>query len=442
MLTYVLVPGYVALFVWLIGRSSFFASATVPARWFQGVFLLKVLAGSALGLLYTYYYTDGARSDTFKFFHDSDILFATLTERPYDFFRMFTGIGGKDPDLLHYYESMYAWLNADVLFNDNKTIIRLNAFFRFFSMGNYYVHVVFINFLSLVGLTGLYRSFASTLSGRERILFLTTFLLPSLVFWGSGVLKEGLLLFAFGTLVYICRQLMLGDRRRSRLVIFVMSFLLLLFIKFYVIVIITPGMLAWWMSRGKTTFGALLRFTAVYSVFFLLAFNLHHLFPDYKVTDIVYYKQQNFYLLAELNKANSLIRGPEFQATGWSLALHAPLGFLITLLRPTFFDSNGNLLVMASAVENFFLLSLIIALLWRPIRLKRSAVNFVLFGAVYVFLLYSLIGLSTPVLGAMVRYKVVGMPFLLFCVVAFSRLKKWEQTGVLRTRSSEQKEIA
>lgn len=420
MLTYALVPGYVALFVWLIGRSGFFAATGVPVRWFQGVFLLKVLAGCVLGWLYTYHYTDRTTSDTFKFFDDSGILFSALTERPWDFFRMFTGIGGNDPELRHYYESMNAWLNKDVLFNDNKTIIRLNTFFRFFSMGNYYVHVVFINFLSLTGLTGLYRSFTSTLPGRGRILFVTTFLLPSVVFWGSGLLKDGLLLFALGTLVYVYRQLMLGDRRWSRLALFGISFLLLLFTKFYVIVTITPGLIAWWMSRGKSLGGALLRFGAVYGVFFVLAFNLHRIVPAYKLADIIYYKQQNFYVLAEMTKAKSVIRAPEFYATGWSLAAHAPLGFLTTLLRPTVFDAQGNLLVMASAIENALLLVLMLVLLARPRRVEPTALSFVLFAGIYVLLLYSLIGLITPILGAMVRYKVVGMPFLFFVLVAFS----------------------
>lgn len=433
MLTYALVPGYVALFVWLIGKSGFFNTTGVPVRWLQGVFLLKVLAGSALGLLYTYYYTDRTTSDTFKFFDDSGILFATLTERPYDFFRMFTGIGGNDPDLRHYYESMYAWLNTDVLFNDNKTIIRLNTLFRFFSMGNYYVHVVFINVLSLVGLTGLFRSFSSTLPGRERLLFFTTFLLPSVLFWGSGLLKDGLLLFALGILVYVYRQVVAGDRRWSRLGLFILSFLLLLFTKFYVIVTITPGLIAWWLSRKQSPRGATIRFLAVYGVFFLLAFNLHRAFPAYKLADIIYYKQQNFYTLAAMTRANSVIQVPDFHATAWSLGLHAPLGFLTTLLRPTLWDAKGNLLILASAVENIGLLIWMVLLLRRPRTAVRTSTNFVSFSIAYVFLLYSLIGLITPILGAMVRYKVVGMPFLFFCVVAFSGLKKGEHSGALRT---------
>ena len=234
------------------------------------------------------------------------------------------------------------------------------------------------------------------------------------------MLKDGLLLVALWTLVYVYRQLMLGDRRWSRLALFGISFLLLLFTKFYVIVTITPGLIAWWMSRGKSLGGALLRFGAVYGVFFVLAFNLHRIVPAYKLADIIYYKQQNFYVLAEMTKAKSVIRAPEFYATGWSLAAHAPLGFLTTLLRPTVFDAQGNLLVMASAIENALLLVLMLVLLARPRRVEPTALSFVLFAGIYVLLLYSLIGLITPILGAMVRYKVVGMPFLFFVLVAFS----------------------
>jgi hypothetical protein len=162
----------------------------------------------------------------------------------------------------------------------------------------------------------------------------------------------------------------------------------------------------------------------VYGFFFLLAFNMHRILPAYKLADIIYYKQQNFYVLAEMTKANSVIRAPEFLATGWSLALHAPLGFLTTLLRPTFWDAQGNLLVTASALENFVMLAIMVALLIRPKRVESGALNFVLFSGIYVFLLYSLIGLITPILGAMVRYKVVGMPFLFFVLAAFASVKK------------------
>src|SRR5205085_1236733 len=112
------------------------------------VFVLKIIAGCSLGFIYTYYYKDRTTADTFKFFDDSKVMFDQLLEHPKDFFKMFTGIQGDSPTLVRYYNNMNAWNNKDVLFNDNKTIIRLNVIFHLFSLGHYYVHVVFINFIS------------------------------------------------------------------------------------------------------------------------------------------------------------------------------------------------------------------------------------------------------------------------------------------------------
>ena len=140
---------YVAAFVYIIRKWSFFKSEGIPASWATYLFLFKIVAGVILGLIYTYHYTDPKTTDTFKFFNDSTILFQSIWTHPYDFFRMLTGYDAESEELRSYYLRMDAWLNTNLLFNDNRTIIRLNAIFHFFSLGYYYIHVVFLN-LSLI----------------------------------------------------------------------------------------------------------------------------------------------------------------------------------------------------------------------------------------------------------------------------------------------------
>ncbi|MCB0755282.1 MAG: hypothetical protein KDB98_06780, partial [Flavobacteriales bacterium] len=53
----VLTLAFTAFFIFLISRMSFFRIGAIPVRWFQGVFVLKVLSGFLLYLIYTYYYT-------------------------------------------------------------------------------------------------------------------------------------------------------------------------------------------------------------------------------------------------------------------------------------------------------------------------------------------------------------------------------------------------
>ena len=127
---------------------------------------------------------------------------------------MLTGIDGKAPELFPYYEQMNSWLNASPVYNDNRTIIRLNAFFRFFSLGHYYVHVVFINFLSFTGLFCLYKSFLNYLPEKKTELLFLTFLMPSMMFWGSGLLKDGLLISGFGIFIYSLKILEILKKKK------------------------------------------------------------------------------------------------------------------------------------------------------------------------------------------------------------------------------------
>ncbi len=191
---------YSALFLFIIGKFRFFKPEGIPLSYIKGIFILKLLAGVSLGLIYTVYYTDRKTADIFKYFDDSQIIFNSLLHHPYDFFRMFTGLYASDPDLQHYYEAMTCWNNSDNIYNDNRNLIRLNTLLRFFSMGNYYVHTVFMCFISLCGLIGIFHVLSKEIQGKNPELFACVFLLPSVIFWNSGMLKDGLMIFAFGIL--------------------------------------------------------------------------------------------------------------------------------------------------------------------------------------------------------------------------------------------------
>jgi hypothetical protein len=198
----ILVIAYALIFFYTIRKNKFFRVGSLPLWIPAAIFILKCICGILLGLLYTYYYKNHQDADSFKFFTDSKYIFDSIYSKPYDFFRMFTGIDEHAPELRAYYLKTDSWLNTNPIYNDNKTIIRLNVFFRFFSLGYYYVHVIFINFISFAGLFFFYKTFLRFARKKEKEIFLLTFLLPSVMFWGSGLLKDGLLLFSFGLFIY------------------------------------------------------------------------------------------------------------------------------------------------------------------------------------------------------------------------------------------------
>lgn len=406
---------YTAFFVWYLRRSPFYRLEGIPNTWVAGAFLAKVLAGTALGWIYFHYYKDPATSDTIKFFNDSGILFDSLRDNPKHFLQMLTGIGGKDPALQPYYVKMNAWLNTDVLFNDNKTIIRLNTVFRFFSLGHYYVHVVLINVLSFTGLIALYRLFAVHLRKYHQLLFFGIFFLPSLLFWGSGVLKDGIVLFALGVLTYTVHRALCEGWSSLRLVTVVITLFLMLATKFYVLGALLPGVVVWLTFRDRPTRFGCLYVLIAYGLFFLIGFNLYRIDNTYNLSDLLYYKQLSFLNLAKDTQAGSVVNIPEILPNCWSILSQAPVAILQSLIRPSMGAWNMSSLVKISILENtLFLISIAFLMIANRKQLFFPRDPFSLLCLFFSMVLLALMGLTTPVLGALVRYKIVVLPFLIY----------------------------
>jgi len=413
-----LTAGYTALFIFLIHRWKFFRLEIIPLSWVKMLFLLKVIAGSALGLVYTYYYTDRGTADTFKFFDDSTVLFNSLFHSPKQFFEIFFGVNNGSKECFDICANMNAWNNQDVLFNDNKTLVRLNVLFHFFSAGKYYVHVVFLNFFSFTGLIALFRLFQKFVREKSKLMFLIMMFMPSVLFWGSGLLKDGLLLFALGLLLYCFNNLLTSKYSFKSVIAFALCLLLLMFTKLYVLFIIIPGLIAWYWSRSNSGRMVAAKFVACYFIYLLFGFNIDLISEKYDAVDLIYYKQQNFHVLAEITKAKSVINVPAIQPTASSLLLHAPAAIATVFIHPTPGDA-GNPFVMMAALENIFILIMAFICLLFSGRKKLQAIQLICFSTFFVICMYALIGLITPILGAMVRYKVPALPFLFFILAAF-----------------------
>ena len=184
---------YAALFIVLIKKHSFFQTEGISRNTFIGAFLLKISAGTILWFVYTHIYSERSNVDIFKYFDDGKVIYNALFIHPVDYLKMLVGI--NDPALQHYLENTGHWKRVfnQGLYNDNRTVIRFNALVDIFSFGYYHVHTVMMCFVSFLGLTGLYKSFVPFLSNKKKELFIIIFLIPSVLFWGSGVLKEGLI---------------------------------------------------------------------------------------------------------------------------------------------------------------------------------------------------------------------------------------------------------
>ncbi|MBL0343170.1 MAG: hypothetical protein IPP71_21255 [Bacteroidetes bacterium] len=158
--------GYTAFFSFIIMKWKWFMDEKINAIYFISLFAVKVLIGILASELYLYKYDGG---DSYHFFLFSKTITQSFVKSPIDFITMVTGVG-NDEAFMKVHGKILGWNNNDIVYNDNRTILRLNGLIGLFSMGYYYVHIVFFSFLSMLGLTGIYKA-ARLLTDRNPIYF-------------------------------------------------------------------------------------------------------------------------------------------------------------------------------------------------------------------------------------------------------------------------------
>lgn len=469
---------YFILFTFLILKLKVFSVEGLTKRFIIAIFALKVLAGVGLTLIYTYHYTDRHTADVFKYYDDSKHMYDALSESPGDYVKMLTGIGNDTPHFDRYYSKMLNWKRQfeNQVYNDHQTMIRLNAFLRLFSFGSYHVHTLFMCFLSLLGLVCIYKALQRYFDGKRRLLALLIFLVPSVLFWGSPVLKEGIVLLGLGLLLYSVMRLSSAFSIKY-LIILVLAITCLLYVKIYVLLAIIPAVLAYMLAVRMTKVRPIIIHAAVLILGTTAILSMKHVSPQYDVLRTIVTKQVDFVGLTEggvvledgpfwmyfsddqrdqLVKVDTMTytivpgsdyprwhcidkdttwvtnstdtaayharfdlpaSGSRFELTPlepslWSFIRLSPEAIHNALFRPWFFQA-GSMFEWAAAIESLFTLIFIMICLVLMRKVHGAEANLLLMLFTYSVIMLLLIGWVTPVAGAIVRYRVPVYPLLL-----------------------------
>ena len=145
--------------------------------------------------------------------------------------------------------------------------------------------------------------------------------------------------------------------------------------------------------------------------------------PEYNIINILVTKQNDFVNMSIVMKVNSAFEMAPLTPDLWSIIKAVPQGLLNCFTKP-WPNELKNPLFLASFFENLLILfALIIAILFHKSK-KEIAIKFVLFCFFFGLFLYAIIGITTPITGALVRYKVPVIPFILIGILSIIDLKK------------------
>jgi hypothetical protein len=126
--------------------------------------------------------------------------------------------------------------------------------------------------------------------------------------------------------------------------------------------------------------------------------------------------------MAEQYNAGSKIQIPILENSMKSFILNTPQALINSFLRPFIWEAHNPLAILA-AIENVLVIAYITLLIFFFKKVQLN--NWILFSFSFSTSLLILIGLTTPVLGAIVRYKIPALPFVIFAIFSFFNFEKF-----------------
>lgn len=349
-----------------------------------------------------------------KFYKDALVIHIAAGEHPLAFVELMEGI--EDDVTLPYTMQMKNWSRNfdEAPFNENHTIIKLNALLMFVSFKTYFVHILFFCFFSLIGWVLLTNAILGFADERNSILALPVLFLPSVLFWTSGVMKEPLLVLGLGLLVSGLLQFRF---KILDLVKIVTGILIILFTKFFVLACLFPALVAFLLFRkNENQIFVVAKYAIVSIALLLIAFNIHYVVPQINLQQMLVNKQMHSIKEAEYFKAGSRIEIPEMKGDARSILKTAAVGIWNTFFRP-YFNDVKNVMMLMSVVERFIVITFLIAFAVTTNWRNPANLNLFLFLVTFSFTYFALVGMCTPVIGNLVRYKTPLLPLFMFAFV-------------------------
>ncbi len=414
---------YILFVFWVIQKWNFIQIQGIKKIDFQLAFALKLFVGYLLYWIYTEYYNQRHLADIFKFYDDSKIISDVFLSKPLDFLQIIFGVNlNQNYFDSNYFINMNHWDSSynSVLMNESRIIIKINAILNVIGFNNYSFNLISFLLFGYLGIILIIKSIITQIKiNNQRLLFWSIILFPSIIIWTSGILKEPITLLALGFILYGISSISFQKKLVMKpIIIFSIGTILLFMIKFYVFACFIPALITYLIIKKKSTNPIK---TVLYTsiLIFLAILTLSTFTDQYNPIYLLSRKQKDFIVLAEFYRSGSYFDLPKINNSISSFIQSIPIGLFNGLFRPLPNDIKKSIHLLP-LIENLILyisfITLIVKLKPSMRKIELSAKQIIYPALLFPILLYTLTGMSTPVIGALIRYKIPGLLFLIIAL--------------------------
>jgi hypothetical protein len=394
-------------FIIIIGLAWFFFKkcGQVYPRIYWFAFFFRILMGTALGLVYLYYYS---ANDTWLFFKDANVI-AEFGKSDFAGFVKFL-LTDDAPGYL-----------SDRLVNSQERslfLIKIMSVFSWIGGSNYWVSAVWFSLISFLASWYLFSVVARLFENAWMAAALSFLFFPSITFWSSGLVKETLALAG----IYFIAAVFLKFIHQQKLMWFEWALALYSFwvawnLKYYWTAlfgaVLVTYLLIFFLSRKFSVFQKN-KVISWLIIFVFLCGGASLLHPNFYLNRFLEVLITNHKDFIKISADEGLIHFYNLHASWTSVILNSPWALFSGLLRPFVWEASGMTAMLAS-LENLVIAILLISGL-SGFRMKNPHKLLLFSTIMYIALLCVFLALSTPNLGTLSRYRVGFLPFLIFII--------------------------
>lgn len=434
-----LIGPLVALVILLI---AYILRPFVTDKWsypyYYPALILKMFSAIALGLLYQFYYGGG---DTFTYFtHGASHIYEAFYNNPQVGIKLIFGSSDYQDGTWEYASKIWTYRDSS-----SYLVVRIAGFIALFTGGTYSGVALVFSAISFSGMWALFRALLKLYPEQNFGLAIATLFIPSVLFWGSGILKDTLTIGMLGWATAALIHLLYFDRSWGWWAVLIGSLTVIFFIKRYIVLSFVPAAIVWaFIVRMKKINNQMAQWLAapvlgIITIYFAYQailwvgmndrrYSIDRIAETAKITayDVGRWTGRNAGSRYDLGDLDGTIPG---------MLRLAPSAINVSLFRPYLWEINNPLMLIAS-LESSILLILTMIVLMRAVRVLPRLANspMVLFAFTFSMIFAFAVGISTYNFGTLFRYKIPLMPFYgILLVIAWA-----EASALIKQRSQRQ----
>ncbi len=406
-----------------------YVTDAITRKYFFPALTLRILGAIALGFIYQFYYEGG---DTYNYHtYGSRIVWEAFVDDPITGFQLIFGKAGSEL-------GAYEYTSRIIFFRDPSSffVVRIAAFFDLFTFSSYSATAVLFSVLGFGGMWMLFLVFYKLYPHLHFGVAIATLFIPSVFFWGSGLLKDTIIIGCLGIATY-CFYSIFFERKFSVLLLLglLVALYVIFSVKIFVLQAYLPAVIIWIMTSNfvsiRSWFAKAMLVPALVGIVVVSAYYAVVMIgennPKYSVENLRKTAQITAYDIRFWTGRDAgsgyTIRIADWTPMGMLRA--APAAINVSLFRPYLWEVK-NPLMLISAIESTILFLFSIYVLSRNFRYIFSALGNpnTLFCLIFSVTFAFAVGISTFNFGTLTRYKIPLLPFYFLALIILTDYSK------------------